>query len=165
MRVNVGRLLVSLAALITGVAPILADWNDTHIFSRRWSPHARFHGVTALVTTNLLAAMSLVLAWRRSVDRDAAMTVAALIPIAYWGPFFVAPLVPGTAIEDRGNDVGRIAGVPVNLAGAGATVITAALGWYLDRLWRRQQVPGEPQVRQAEEAGIPHAGRVGEVTS
>jgi hypothetical protein len=62
--------------------------------------------------------------------------VAALIPITYWGPFFVAALVPGTAIEDPGHRLRRIAGVPSNLLGAGATTLTAALGWYLDRRLR-----------------------------
>jgi hypothetical protein len=29
--------------------------------------------------------------------------VAALIPMAYWGPFFVAPFVPGASIVDPGR--------------------------------------------------------------
>ena len=52
------------------------------------------------------------------------------------GPFFVAALVPGTAIEDPGRQLRRIAGVPSNLLGAGATTLTAGLGWYLDRRLR-----------------------------
>ncbi len=48
MRQNLGRLLISLAALITAVAPFLADWNDSHLFSSQWSPHARFHGAVSL---------------------------------------------------------------------------------------------------------------------
>ena len=166
MRFNLGRLLISLAALITGVAPILADWNETHIFSRRWSPHARFHGVTALLMTGVLSMVALVLAWRRSAEHEAEMAVAAIIPIAYWGPFFVAPLVPGTAVEDRGHDVPRIAGVPTNLLGAGVTVISAALGWSLDRRWHRQQgrrASGQLPVRQAGEAGVGQMARASDV--
>jgi hypothetical protein len=135
MRRNGGRLLISLAAILTAVVPWLADWNDSHIFSSRWSPHARFHGVTSLGMATTLAPVALWLLWRRSADR-AATTVAALIPIAYWGPFFVATLVPGTAIEDPGHRLRRIAGVPSNLLGAGATTLTAGLGWYLDRRLR-----------------------------
>ena len=60
-------------------------------------------------------------------------TFAALIPIAYWGPFFVAPFVPGTGVEDPGHELRRIVGVPPNLLGAAATVAAAGVGWYLDR--------------------------------
>jgi hypothetical protein len=77
--------------------------------------------------------MALWLLWRRSADRDAATTMAAMIPIAYWGPFFPATLVPGTALEDPGHRLPRIAGIPTNVLGAGATVLTAALGWFLAR--------------------------------
>ena len=136
MRQNLGRLLISLAALITTVAPFLADWNDSHLFSSQWSPHARFHGAVSLGMTSLLSSMALWLLWRRSADRDAATTMAAMIPIAYWGSFFPATLVPGTALEDPGHRLPRIAGVPANLLGAGATVVTAGLGWYLDRRGR-----------------------------
>ncbi len=136
MRVNFGRMLISLAAIITAVVPFLADWNDSHLFSKQWSPHARFHGVVSLGMTSLLSSVALWLLWRRSPDQDAAVTVAAMIPIAYWGPFFPATLVRGTAIEDPGHRLVRIAGVPTNLLGAGATVITAGLGWFIDRRWR-----------------------------
>lgn len=92
--------------------------------------------------TSLLSSVALWLLWRRSPDRDAAVTVAAMIPIAYWGPFFPATLIPGTAVEDPGHRLVRIAGVPANLLGAGATVFTAGLGWYIDRLWRARTEPG-----------------------
>ena len=58
---------------------------------------------------------------------------AAAVPVAYWAPFFVAPLVPGTAVDDPPHPVGRVAGVPVSLLGAAATTATAAVGWVMDR--------------------------------
>jgi len=86
--------------------------------------------------TTILSSVALWLLWRRSPDQDAAVTVAAAIPVAYWGPFFLAPFVPGTAVEDPGHHLVRIVGVPSNLMGAVATIITAGLGWYLDRRLR-----------------------------
>jgi hypothetical protein len=133
VRHNIGRILISIAAIVTAVAPFLADWNDSHIFSSQWSPHARFHGAVTLGMTTILSPLALWLLWGRSKDRDTAVTTAAAIPIAYWGPFFLAPLVPGTALEDPGHRLVRIVGVPTNLLGAGATTLTSALGWYLDR--------------------------------
>lgn len=133
MRSNIGKILISIAAIITAVVPFLADWNDSHLFSVQWSPHARFHGVVSLAMTAILSSVALWLLWRPSKDHDTSVTVAALIPIAYWGPFFLAPLVPGTAVEDPGHRLVRIAGVPSNLLGAGAAALTSGLGWYLDR--------------------------------
>ena len=61
--------------------------------------------------------------------------------ITYWDPFFLAPFVPGTAVEDPGHRLVRIVGVPSNLMGAGASIVTSGLGWYLDRRLRRDAVP------------------------
>jgi hypothetical protein len=83
----IGRLLISLAVLTTALIPIRSDWNDSHVFSTQWSPHARFHGIVSIGMPVLLAPVALWLLWRRTADQDAAATVAALIPVAYWGPF------------------------------------------------------------------------------
>ncbi len=48
----------------------------------------------------LLAPVSLWLLWRSSAEPETATTVAALIPIAYWGPFFVALVIPGADLVD-----------------------------------------------------------------
>jgi len=45
---NAGRWLLTLADLITVVAPIAADWNDSHIHNEAWPSLARFHGVVAV---------------------------------------------------------------------------------------------------------------------
>jgi hypothetical protein len=131
----IGRLLISLAVLATAIIPIRSDWNDSHVFSAQWSPHARFHGIVSIGMPVLLAPVALWLLWRRSTDPDAA-TVAALIPIAYWGPFFVALLVPGAAIVDPGHRLKRIGDVPSPLFGASATILVAGLGRYLDHRGR-----------------------------
>jgi hypothetical protein len=136
-----GRLILSLANVLTAVVPYLADWNDSHIFSSQWSPHARFHGAVSLGMTTTLSSAALWRLWRPEAReghaRDDATTFAALIPIAYWGPFFLAPLVPGTGVEDPGHQLRRYLGAPPNLLGAAATVATAGLGWYLDHRLRR----------------------------
>jgi hypothetical protein len=61
LRDNLGRLVLSLADVLTAVVPFLADWNDSHLFSRQWSPHARFHGVVSLGMTATLSTAAL---WR-----------------------------------------------------------------------------------------------------
>src|SRR5204863_6814781 len=69
MRRNIGKMLISLAAILTAVVPFLADWNDSHLFSPQWSPHARFHGAVSLGMTTILSSVALWLLWRRSPEQ------------------------------------------------------------------------------------------------
>lgn len=131
-----GRSLLTLANLITVAAPVAADWNDSHIFNDRWPGHARFHGVTALamaVTLSSVNVWSIWSGWSGSGSKATARFFAAAVPVAYWAPFFLAPLVPGTAVDDPPHPVPRLAGVPTNLLGAAATTATACAGWVVDR--------------------------------
>lgn len=132
-----GRSLLTLANAITVVAPLAADWNDSHIFNHRWPGHARFHGVTSLAMAVTLSSASIWSVWSTDGDSDGdqatARFFATAVPVAYWAPFFVAPLVPGTTVDDPPHPVGRLVGVPVNLLGAAATIATAAAGWLTDR--------------------------------
>jgi hypothetical protein len=127
-----GRGLLTLSNVITAAVPLAADWNDSHIFNKSWPAHARFHGVTALTMTTTLAAANIWSIWSRQTDQRTARFFAAAVPVAYWAPFFVAPLVPGTAVDDPPHPVLRLAGMPTNLLGAAATVTTAAAGWFID---------------------------------
>ncbi len=128
-----GRGLLTLANVITVAAPVAADWNDSHIFNTRWPGHARFHGVTALAMATTLSSLNIWSIWSGQGDRTTARFFAAAVPVAYWAPFFLAPLVPGTAVDDPPHPVPRVAGVPVSLLGAAATTATAAAGWLIDR--------------------------------
>jgi len=129
----VGKALLTLANAITVAAPVAADWNSSHIFNPRWPAHARFHGVTALAMATTLSSAGIWSIWSGTGDQDTARFFAAAIPVAYWAPFFVAPFVPGTGVDDPPHPVPRLAGVPTNLLGAAATTATAAAGWLLDR--------------------------------
>jgi hypothetical protein len=128
-----GRGLLTLANLITAVAPVAADWNDSHIFNQRWPSHARFHGVVALTMTGTLAGLNLWSLWSGRTDRRTSRLFAAAVPVAYWAPFFVAPLVRGTGVDDPPHPIPRVAGVPTSLLGAAATTLTAVGGWLLDQ--------------------------------
>jgi hypothetical protein len=128
-----GRGLLTLANLITALAPVAADWNDSHIFNQRWPSHARFHGVVALAMTSGLASLNLWSLWSPATDRRTRRLFAAAIPVGYWAPFLVASLVPGTGVDDPPHPVPRVAGMPTSLLGAAATTCTAVAGWLLDR--------------------------------
>lgn len=133
---NSGRVLLTLAGLATIVGPIRADWNGTHVFNERWPSHARFHGIVSLGTAAGLSAFAIWRLWRPSADPGAGRAVAAAVPLAYWGSFFPAALVPGSGVDDPPHSVPRVAGVPVNIAVAAAASLLAAAGWALDRRLR-----------------------------
>ena len=128
-----GRGLLTLAIVITVVAPVAADWNDSHIFNPRWPSHARFHGVVALTMTSTLAGLNLWSLWSPSTDRSTSRLFAAAVPVGYWTPFLLAPLVRGTGVDDPPHRIPRVVGVPTSLLGAAATTLTAVAGWLLDR--------------------------------
>src|SRR6266567_2443034 len=96
-----GRSLLTVANVITVAAPVAADWNDSHIFNERWPGHARFHGVTALAMATSLSAVNIWSIWSDGSDPASARLYAATVPAAYWAPFFLALLVPGTAVDDQ----------------------------------------------------------------
>ena len=137
-----GRSLLTIANVITAVAPIAADWNDSHIFNDRWPAHARFHGVTALAMTTTLSSLNIWSLWSGAGGPTRSRLFAAAVPVAYWAPFFLAPLVPGTAVEDEPHPVPRLASVPTSFLGAAATTATAAAGWFLDRRCNAGSSPG-----------------------
>jgi hypothetical protein len=134
---NPGRIILSLGAFSTGVFPFRADWNDSHVFSPLWSGHARFHGVAYLGMALLWCLFAQWLLWIRRSDLDTAALVAAMVPIAYWSPFFVAALVPGTALSDPGHPIPMPLGIPVNILVAAVNVIVGIVGLvvyrYVDR--------------------------------
>jgi Family of unknown function (DUF6640) len=100
-----GRSLLTLANVITAVAPLAADWNDSHIFNERWPAHARFHGVTALAMAMTLSSANIWSLWSEGGGQARARFFAAAVPVAYWAPFFVAPQGVGKVVSgaDRGG--------------------------------------------------------------
>jgi Family of unknown function (DUF6640) len=128
----VGRGLLTLANLITVAASARADWNESHVFNPAWPSHARFHAAAGVGMATGLAGVSIWALWAGPDDATGRL-VGAAVPVAYWGAFFPALLVPGTGVDDPGHPVGRPAGIPANLLGAAATVATAVTGWCLDR--------------------------------
>jgi hypothetical protein len=78
---------------------------------------ARFHRVTALAMDVTLSAANIWSAWSGDGDQATTRFFAAAVPTAYWAPFFLAPLVPGTTVDGPPHPVGRVARVPVNLLG------------------------------------------------
>ena len=122
---KLARLLITFVTLVTLVGSNIADWNDTHIFSELWSPHARLHGAWFVIANSLLSLLCLWLVWS-PVGQVERARIAALIQGCIWLAFFPAMLVPDTALADPGKQFGQIAGLELNLVGAMAHVVLLA---------------------------------------
>ena len=94
-----GKSLLTLANVITAVAPLAADWNDSHIFNERWPAHARFHGVTALCMTATLSSANIWSVWSSRERPDHGPVLCGSGPGGLLGPLL--PGAPGS--RDRGR--------------------------------------------------------------
>lgn len=89
-RAQISRWLISLIALLTIVAPFVADWNVTHIYNPRWPPHAKFHNAHTMLLGALLGGFTLWLLWRESCSQRLAIVVAALYWLAQAGSILLS---------------------------------------------------------------------------
>jgi hypothetical protein len=53
MPVSTGRVLLTVAALVPSFGAFMADWNETHLYNPRFTPHAIYH-VGQTITLALL---------------------------------------------------------------------------------------------------------------
>lgn len=133
---KVSRLVLSGAALGTIAGTARADLNRTHVLNQAWPPHARFHAVAGWGSIAGSQLLALWLLWRpgqRAADEEAAVTIAALLPVIAWAPFFLALATPGAAVEDEPGHLARVLGVPANLVPATLVPVISGLGYALHR--------------------------------
>ena len=145
---NSGRLLLTVADIATVLAPLMADWNGSHIFNERWPSHARFHGVVGVGTPVALGLFALWHLWKNPGERGLGSAIAAAVSISYWGSFFPALPVPDTGVDDSPHPVGRIAGIPANVFWAAVTTASAFAGWLVDSRMRSAPVHSRRAGRQ-----------------
>lgn len=81
--------------------------------------------------------MALWLLWRRSTEPDIAYTVAMLVPVVFWLPFFFITLVvPGTSLKASPEEsLPTVVGIPIypNVVVATISIILALIGYGLYR--------------------------------
>lgn len=98
----IGRCILSAVAIFTAVTPYLADWNATHIYNPRWTPHAKFHNGQTMAFTALLGAFTLIYTWRSRgrvrISDDA--STAGIFAGLYWATQGLAHFYPGVAFID-----------------------------------------------------------------
>lgn len=131
--VSVGRVIISLIAVMTAVSPYLADWNETHIYNPLWPPHAKFHNGQTMLMGAACGLLALWALWGASGDRLRNLSWGTVFAGLYWLTQSGAILFPGAGFIDRGVSppMPRIGGIEVNQVMLDAVLLTLLLGAYV----------------------------------
>ena len=100
MKFKIGKYIITLVALVTMFAAYGAEWNETHIYNPRWTPHAKFHNGQTMAFGTLLGALALYCLWVRRGDEHQNVKLAAVFAVLYWAAQSLAFLFPGVASFD-----------------------------------------------------------------
>lgn len=103
---RIGAWIITLVALVTIVGPFVADWNETHIYNPRWTPHAKFHNAQTMLLGVGLGVSALWFVWRRTGDRKTNLIAAFIFAALYWITQAGSITFPGTALLDPEFDTG-----------------------------------------------------------
>lgn len=102
-RLTLGKTLIALSALFTGVGAFVADFDETHLFNPSWPPHARFHDAQTMSLGTALAIATLTGLWR-PVDTVAGarrrLDLTSGIAAMYWTSNLTALAFPTTRAVD-----------------------------------------------------------------
>ncbi|MGA4880756.1 DUF6640 family protein [Streptomyces lydicamycinicus] len=114
-RAVIGKAMLSLVAVFTGVSPYIADWNETHVLNPLWPAHAKFHNGQTMAMGTLLALATLYFVWRRRGDAGSNLRAAVVLAGLYWVSQALAIFYPGAAYFDPQFDKPDmyVAGLPV----------------------------------------------------
>lgn len=90
-----GKTILSAVSIFTAVSGFLVDWNRTHLFNPRWTPHAKFHDAMSISMAGLLGIGSLILLNRKAGDQKFQLRLATLLPAVGGASMAVAAVFPG----------------------------------------------------------------------
>jgi uncharacterized membrane protein len=135
-----GRVLLTVAALIAGVFPLFIDLSGSHALNPAWPAHARLHEVWLLSTGAMIGLISLYLVWIAR-KQSHSLGMATVLMLALLGGFFVAAATmdqyggvlidPATVSLMPNQD--RLFGLPANLASFGIGLVLVVVGYLIAR--------------------------------
>ena len=124
-----GRICLTVSAVLLLFGSFIADFNETHIYNPRWPPHARFHNGQTMSMSVCLGLATLYYTWRSvppSAKKDSLFT-ATIFASLYWVTGMSAILYPGA----KGMDPEFGEGFPQASLFGGKLAISW-LGWWLE---------------------------------
>lgn len=133
-RATLGRILISIVALETGLGSTIADFNASHVFNAAWNPHSRFHAAVGVFVSVGLMILSLVCAWRRRGDVRFNLQLSAWLAALFMGSFIPSGLLPGSGYEEPGLPRPMVFGVMApQLLMAIVSMVIVVIGYWLAR--------------------------------
>ena len=106
------KYLTTIALLAGGIAPIIADVSNTHLFNPDWDAHARVHEVWRLSTNFLIFLSGMYLLWVKKKEVLAAF-LGLCIHLGFVLAAILMPLYGGSAVGE-GIAEPTLFGIPVN---------------------------------------------------
>ena len=94
-----GKVLISVSALGTGVGVYVADWNESHIYNAAWPPHAKFHNAQTMSMGVALGLVALYYLWKPAQTR-ASLATAAVVAGIYGVTQLSVVFYPGISSVD-----------------------------------------------------------------
>ena len=121
----VAKLLISLVAVVTAIAPMIADFNKTHATNPLWTPHARFHVVWQVLAQAGVSIVILFILWGMTFDGH--VWLAAIMNFN-WGVTFFMTLASMPVYGGALADVNGIPPFRFTIGGQDRTIDTNLFG-------------------------------------
>src|SRR5262245_7454531 len=135
MKLDAGKILLTIAAIQYGFVPPIVDFTTSHVFHPDWPPHARFHMVWSLAVCSSLALYVIASVWMRAEREAARLRHVSVIGCVILLGFFTAALFRsayGGSLSDAAEPI-RILGIDGNVFSFGVALILQVLGSW--RVW------------------------------
>ena len=128
----IGKIFITIATLIYGIAPIFYDLNKTHATNPLWTGHARFHIVWQVMISFLISMFALYFLWCREYNIEN-IVIAVLLGVSLLGTFCINVLCmkfyDGKLSDENG--VAKVSGFNPNLIGFLIGFLLLIFGFYL----------------------------------
>ncbi|MET0635270.1 MAG: DUF6640 family protein [Chitinophagaceae bacterium] len=97
---SAGKILISIVAIYSALGSYIFDWNQTHIYNPRWSPHAKFHNAQTMLLGTCLGLFALWTLWVYQGKKSDKIRFSVILAGLYWITQAGSILFPGTALVD-----------------------------------------------------------------
>jgi hypothetical protein len=129
---KLGRTILKSVAAFTAVGGFIADWNNTHLFNPRWTPHAKFHDAMTITLAGILGSTSFYLLQKKDGDPQNQLLWGTILPSFFWASMATSFAFPGAkGLEaEFPEKIKKVGGVILNEGPASALMLSLlALGY------------------------------------
>ncbi|KAF6217476.1 hypothetical protein HO133_006814 [Letharia lupina] len=93
--ISLGRICLTVSAVVTSIGTYAADWSETHVLNPRWPPHAKFHNGQSMSLGLALGILTVYYTWRPTAQPKDSLRTAAILASLYYVTGLSGILYPG----------------------------------------------------------------------